>query len=454
MKIYKQEILDGISEQVESQASVAYVANIVLDLPDYIKAEKSLEETIASFGLSNPNQLDLYYLNCVLASTGWNLNDDVFSKSETWAARNTPVDKQFNYMHDDTDIIGHITGSMVFDKNGNRVESDEEPEEDFDIITSAVLYTKWRDLTQEERVKALISEIKEGKWAVSMECLFNDFDYAVIDSDGASKIVARNESSAFLTKHLRVYGGTGSYNNYRVGRVLKNIIFSGEGIVNQPANVRSIIIPETHDPFNEESNINLSVKEFAMSKDVEQTVDNSEFEAVIADLTATVAEKGTVISGLQDEVSQLNEEIAALKISLKETNEKLSNSEASIRDMKRANVLKDAGFSDEKITETMSKFASVDEESFAAMVELIKTSANVYLDQINTLKTATPVEVVEEVETVEAEVEVEDTVLEEVEEVEETVVVAEEQPDTRSEAMTAVAQWVRKDVLKTTRNFK
>jgi hypothetical protein len=63
----------------------------------------------------NKDQYDLYYLSSILVSTGWNKNDDVFDLGETWGAKDTPSDKQFNFMHDEADIIGHITGSVVLD---------------------------------------------------------------------------------------------------------------------------------------------------------------------------------------------------------------------------------------------------------------------------------------------------------------------------------------------------
>ena len=75
-----------------------------------------------------------------------------------------------------------------------------------------------------------------------MECLFPNFDYALTAPDGSTKVVSRDEASAFLTKHLRSYGGSGEYQNYRVGRLLRNLSFSGKGLVSKPANPRSVIL--------------------------------------------------------------------------------------------------------------------------------------------------------------------------------------------------------------------
>ena len=54
-------------------------------------------------------------------------------------------------------------------------------------------------------------------------------------------IVPRNNETAFLTRHLRAYGGEGSYQEHQIGRLLRNITFSGKGFVNRPANPESII---------------------------------------------------------------------------------------------------------------------------------------------------------------------------------------------------------------------
>ena len=225
MKIYAQEKNDGLEISMKTGASVAMTCR-VLPNRDH-KADETVIAKLLASAPSNPDQRDLYYLNSVLVSTGWNKNDDVFGNSEVWAARHTPVDKQFNFMHNENDIIGHITGSVVLDRDENDVTAQEEAPDEFDVITSAVIYTSWSDEEQRDRVKKLTEEIDTGKWAVSMECLFNDFDYAVVAPNGDHKVIARDENSAFLTKHLRSYGGEGEYKGYKLGRKLKNITFSG-----------------------------------------------------------------------------------------------------------------------------------------------------------------------------------------------------------------------------------
>jgi len=277
MQVYKQEILDGVGEAVKATASVAFCSQASV-CQDHVSPDEKIQKIVAAN--ANPKQVDLYYIKSILVSTGWNKNDDVFDPAETFAARHTPEDKQFNFMHNENDIIGHITGSYVVDRSGNRLEAEEAPPQ-FDIITEAVLYNSWSDPDNRERMAKIIAEIEQGKWFVSMECLFAGFDYSVVSPDGVAKTVARNEESAFLTKHLRAYGGTGEYNGYKVGRSLRQISFSGKGLVNKPANPRSYIIDSSDESVHdnhEEHTFDFPLGDTIMAEDIK----NEEVEAEVA----------------------------------------------------------------------------------------------------------------------------------------------------------------------------
>jgi hypothetical protein len=212
MKIYQSERDAGLEEAIKANASVAYASPVSIYIPSKRQKEDIKQVVLAAelTSAENKDQLDLYYLNSILVSTGWNKNDDVFDKNETWAAKDTPVDKQFNFMHDESDIIGHITSSIVIDESGQEIDNIASINR-FDIATSAVLYNSWTTSELKERMTKIIAEIEEGKWFVSMECLFSNFDYAVVSPNGENKVISRDEGSAFLTKHLRSYGGTGEY---------------------------------------------------------------------------------------------------------------------------------------------------------------------------------------------------------------------------------------------------
>ena len=124
MKIYKSELEAGLEDAIKANASVAYSSPVSFYIPNKEQKEsiKNLVVAQDSTTAENKDQYDLYYLSSILVSTGWNKNDDVFDLEETWGAKDTPVDKQFNFGHDESDIIGHITGSVVLDQDGNEVE--------------------------------------------------------------------------------------------------------------------------------------------------------------------------------------------------------------------------------------------------------------------------------------------------------------------------------------------
>ena len=413
IKIYPKEIDDGIGELVKSTASVSYCSEAKINTAaietakDVISDPSILEKIMAE----NKDQIDLHYLESVLVSCGWNKNDDVFLAQSTWDARGTPEDKQFNFMHDENDIIGHITGSYVLTKDGKAVADGADMPEDFDIITQAVLYNSWTDEENRERMQKIISEIREGKWFVSMECLFSGFDYALQGPDGEAKLLARSEDSAFLTKHLRAYGGTGEYEGYKIGRALSNIAFSGKGLVSRPANPRSVILnSKSTAQFNvQEMNSNLSiVGDFNMS---DTTLLEKQLAEVQADLADAKAENEAIKVKIEDakdkefastieafeteagqsnaKIDELNELIKSTQARVAELEDQLATSQTDLADAiqtveameqkekteKRKAALIEAGISEADVEASLTSFDALGDEAFESVVALMKKKA-------------------------------------------------------------------------------
>jgi len=402
MKIYDIEKTDGIAEKIKNSASVAFLGTATQR--DYKPSKEEIDK-FASKANANPGQFDLFYLDSILVSTGWNLNDDVFDPGEMWAAKSTPVDKAFNYMHDETDIIGHITSSSII-VDDEIYEGDETPDS-FHIVEGSVLYRVWNDTKLQERMDNLISEISEGKWYVSMECLFSNFDYAMIDKKGNASIVKRTKTTAFLSKHLRAYGGTGNYDGCKVGRLLRNITFSGKGLVNEPANPNSVILNS--------DNVKTVTKSFrayttVASKQWEKNMTEEEMKAQAAVLTKQVeelkaqnkaleievrakAEKENAekVAKLDQSIVDLTEEVkAAKKVSeekdvvvaastkkftevqaeLDKALEEVKTLKASIKKAARVAELTKAGVVADKHEELITKFENVSDDIFAEFVAL------------------------------------------------------------------------------------
>lgn len=474
MTIYEREIFDGLQEQIQAKASVMFDCQVIPGFSN--PSDEQIKKSLAYLGIEK-DQTDLYYLNSVLVSAGWNKNDDVFTVENLWAARNTPVNKQFNYMHDDNDIIGHITGSMVINKDGEVIEDGEDLPNHIDIITSAVIYRAWSDPEVRARIEKLISEIDDGKWAVSMECIFSDFDYAIVGPDNQNKVLARNADSAFLTKHLRVYGGSGEYQGYKVGRLLKSFYFSGKGLVSQPANPRSIIFKRTSDPFENKSNIEVSnflaAMEVQMPKEVEKHEDleakaneiQTQFDEyktkaeeskleMLKDSEKIVAEKNSAIATLESKVKELENTIAQIQ-AIKDEQEKeiakmkeeCSTTEKKMKCMKRKAQLVSAGLSDDRV-ETISKaFEDASDEMFDSVVALLNEPAP---------KTdAAPKEEMKE-EKEDVEDEDDDCVAKQLDTVEAPASASLANPTDENAIANAIAsasEWISKSVLKTTKNL-
>ena len=405
MQIFPNEIKDGVADLVQSSASIAYCAPALLchtseENYEGSTATKHFAEKVKADS-ANPKQVDLYYIKSVLVSTGWNKNDDVFSPQATWAARTTPEDKQFNLMHNENDIIGHITGSYVVNREGDKIQAEEAPSE-FDIITEAVLYNSWTEPENRERMRQIIAEIEEGKWFVSMECLFAGFDYAVVDPTGKASVLERNEGSAFLTKHLRAYGGTGEYEGKKLGRSLRDISFSGKGLVSKPANPRSVILDASSassDSSNDNDLLTLGGSDMSDTNVLEQQLaevrselasakeENVSLRASIEE--ATSKEQGEALAKLESALAEKEEAIKALEASVaeKETSitelqETIAKSEADMKEkmeelrkmkkkeavMKRKASLVEAGLEEDEAEEAVASYEEFDDAAFDAIV--------------------------------------------------------------------------------------
>ena len=303
MIIFPQEQIDGVEELVRSSASISYEMPLLSE-PNISKASlESLDKLVIAKFMRAEDRFDLHPIYSILVSMAWNKNDDVFTKEQAWPARNSPQDKPFNFMHNQTDIIGHITNSFVVDHSFSQIDDTTHPDvvpDKFHIITAGVIYRVWENPQLQSRMDKIIAEIKEGnKWYVSMECLFKGFDYGVIKANGESMVIERNEHTSALTKHLRAYGGPGVYNGHKIGRVLRDITFSGKGLVNNPANPDSVIL----------NNFNPSCAKMVYLNNMNPIGGESMSE--VETLKAQVAELTAKLESQKS--SSLLEQIAALK---------------------------------------------------------------------------------------------------------------------------------------------
>jgi hypothetical protein len=423
MQVFQQEYDDGISEIIQTNASIAYAS--ALEPCD--KAIKSK----AFKALASMQDSDLYYTQSILVSSSWNKNDDIFDKDEVWIARHSPEHKPTNLEHDEGLIIGHIVSNYPITEDGILIDENTPVEnlpEKYHILTGAVIYKSYTKPELRERTVKLISEIENGIKYVSMECFFKGFDYGLINKEtGNFKVLARDNNTAHLTKYLRAYGGLGEHENYRIGRVLRNITFSGKGYVDKPANPDSIIFSKTDFKFLEKNDdliksgvdnfqSTIQVENNKMSEQVKNTVVDcseaaeasktiaTELKEVIENLKTTHAE---TLSTLNSEKAELLTEKAELHMEkdkmtqekeeeakkLKEYEEKMKKMAASISELeaklvesneavavymkkekalKRKAALLENGFEEGELDSILERFDSINDETFAAMTDMLK----------------------------------------------------------------------------------
>jgi hypothetical protein len=480
MKIYQRELLDGLSECIKAQASIAYCAPAILvDRVD----DKNMRSTVRDIinmvkASSNPNQVDLYYIKSVLVSTGWNKNDDVFDAEQTWAARNTPEDKQFNFMHNENDIIGHITGSYVIGSNGEKIETaDNSAPSQFDIITEAVIYNSWTNPENRDRMQKIISEIEQGKWFVSMECLFAGFDYAVQDQGGNSRLITRSEESAFLTKHLRAYGGTGEYEGYKIGRSLRDISFSGKGLVSRPANPRSVILDSSKAfSVKEQSSISTVSKgdnnmsdtnlekqladlqggEVASSQEEIKTEISTdtlekEYAEKVSVLETSLAERDTAIKAFEDKVASLEETLAGKDKELSELSAAVKDMQKKEKNRTRKDKLVSAGFEETEAEDSLVLYDALEDQAFEGIVAMYKkkmAKKTEYKENLSKDEKDQSTNPKAEVVASEIETEVTEELFEEVNSTEATLVDASDVKDELEVTRASVAEWLTENVLR------
>jgi len=249
--VFRAEVEAGVAEAVQASASVAYLSPIVR-LRDPAPSHVQAAEAAAGGKVEDAT---LIYFEDVLATSGWNLNRDVFTAEELWSARHTSDHKPINMRHKYVEIVGHVLGSQAVDADYAPIADDAALEDLpglFHVKNRSVLYRYIGDQDRDELMAAVEREIEEGKWFVSMEAFFNGFDYGVwSEDDGSRTIVKRDSTTAFLTKHLWQYGGDGSYTDpasgrvFNLGRVLKGVHFKGKGLVEKPGNAHSVIFAKT-----------------------------------------------------------------------------------------------------------------------------------------------------------------------------------------------------------------
>lgn len=210
-----------------------------------LRESASLGEMAKALDLppESERQPDLQYLTAVFVSSGMNKNGAVFMGSELVKARKTIPGKAVDIEHDEQTVIGHITNSVYLTRDGDtfdaetastKMSDDVMDSTEMDVAISATIY--------KARFPEIATEILQGKWQVSMEAFYRDYDVKVGDM-----IVPREQAEELgydqmVGRVVKLKDGDKELGFHLVGRVLRDIIFAGVGVVKNPANDRSVIL--------------------------------------------------------------------------------------------------------------------------------------------------------------------------------------------------------------------
>lgn len=217
-------------------------------------------------------QMDLLYMTAIFVSSGTNKNGAVFLGSELVKARNTIKDKAVDIEHDERSLIGQITNSAYLNMEGKVFSAEEAFSNmevgamdalDMDIAISAIIHAA--------RFPDIAEEIKRGEWKVSMEAYFKDYDIKVGDFIIPREQADKKGYQNMVGQVVRLKDGNKELGYHLIGRVLRDITFAGVGIVQNPANERSLIL--------EAASLNNYIEE---NKDSSKVIDLSEFQPLEA----------------------------------------------------------------------------------------------------------------------------------------------------------------------------
>lgn len=224
-KGYRIEIISDIELQDET-VSMKKAAASIIELPD-------------------DKQMDLQYFTAVYVSTGTNLNNAHFLSSEIVKAKDTIVSKALDVEHAEDKIIGHIYDYAFTRKNGDKVDFKELSSMEALELDNNEIHVVMAGIIYKNRFPEIAKEIADGNWKVSMECYYNGYDVLIGDTLINSKDVELFGLSSIdeeLGKQVKVIKDDVEIASGKVVRVLRDICFSGCGIVKNPANPPSVIL--------------------------------------------------------------------------------------------------------------------------------------------------------------------------------------------------------------------
>jgi hypothetical protein len=226
-----------------------------IELHKETAARREKAESVIDLPQGKDKQPDLLYFSAIFVSSGENLNHAYFLPSELVQAEGSIVNKALDVEHKEEEIIGHIYERAFISKDGQKLDLHELSsretasldKEDMHVVIAGIIY--------KNRFPNIADEVEQGRWKVSMEAYYQDFDVKVGDL-----MVSRKEAEllglAYLDdvmgKVAKVVKQGKEIAEGAITRVLRHITFSGCGIVKKPANPPSVILETAKDKSGKE----------------------------------------------------------------------------------------------------------------------------------------------------------------------------------------------------------
>lgn len=246
---------------------------LVADIELFEGSEDLKKEVASIVNFPDNKTPDVLFFSGIFVSSGENLNKAFFLPSELVSSHATIDNKALDLEHEETTIVGHIYSSAFVDREGNKLEmadlqkmsSEELEKKDIDVMIAGIIY--------KSRFPELADEVKDNKWKLSMEAYYSDYDVKVGDV-----ILSRKEAEAVglasedkLGRVAKIIKSGTEVAKGEVARVLRGILFSGCGLVKNPANPRSLILEtaKKHKEFvNDEGELVIEID--PLEEDIEE----------------------------------------------------------------------------------------------------------------------------------------------------------------------------------------
>jgi len=223
----------------------------------YLKADIILEDetedlqkacaAVIDLPRNEDKQPDLQYFSAIFVSAGTNLNGAHFLPSELVKAEDTIVSKALDVEHKEEDIVGHIYDRAFMDNDNKKLNMEElsskedasldSENNDMHVVIAGVVY--------KNRFPNLAKEVSNGEWCVSMECYYAGYDVKIGDlvlTQREAEVMGLAFNDNLFGKLAKVVKKGKEIAVGTLERVLRGIVFSGCGVVKNPANPPSVIL--------------------------------------------------------------------------------------------------------------------------------------------------------------------------------------------------------------------